>query len=158
MATAPRTPQSATFIKALQAATTDSQYLGDIMVIDGLFRNLFNDALKRRLENVSDATAQDDKDATTLAKILLGKYEEYQGQPEWNRPGGIDEYVAEKAGIEETEPEARVATAILQKIVEFYKIVTYSQQPEVLDEQWAWQIDALVADARNLFLGIIEPS
>lgn len=156
MATTERTPKSPSLPGAIAAASSEKQYLGDIAVIDGMVRNLFNDALHRR--NVQDpkATDADEKDTETLAGILLGKYKEYEPQPAWNRPGGVDQWIREQTQIEEDEPVRVVQTALLQKLVDFYKIVTYSQQPGVLEEQWNWQIDALVADARNLLLGIPE--
>lgn len=154
MALRERTPKSPTLPAAIDAMDAP-QYLGDTIVIEGMIRNFFNDALQRRIANDTSATDQDQKDAQTLAEILLGEHpNDFRPQPAWNRPGGLDAYLAKKLELEDIDPADRVATALLGALMIYYNIVTYAQQPGVLEEQWNWQVDVLVQDTRNLLLGI----
>jgi hypothetical protein len=91
-----------------------------------------------------------------IAEILLGRHSDYAPQPAWNRDGGIDAWVAEQLGLTETDPVKRLQTALLNALGHFLEIASYSEQPNVSQEEWAFDVDVLLADYRNLLLGIQE--
>jgi hypothetical protein len=152
----------ASFIQAIETASQPN-YLGDLGTIDGLLRNLALNAIARRTRGsevyVVDLQADEADRAETafLARILLGGHGDYAPQPQWNRAGGLDQYLADEFSLDETEPEARVQSVLLAFLETAQTIVQENGEAFVSPQACASALNVLIELYRNALLGIELP-
>lgn len=146
--------QSASFATALDVASGPN-YLGDSIVLDKLLRSFAKQTLDRRGTMATEEASQKDlEDALGLAGILLGYDGRYTSMPKWNAEGYIDRFVASTLNVTGQNPQEVVAHVFVRFLLDIYWLVNYANSPGILEEQWAWQIDAIIEHYRNLLLGI----
>jgi hypothetical protein len=140
------------FTDAIAAMDAAEGYLGSADFLSGLLRLLVSDWT----ELLGSGTATPDlakKLADEYAAILFGEKEGYGRLPGWNEAGGIDVFVASELGIPDTGRDA-IENALVQLLMRATAIANYADEPDVLDEHWRWQVDAMFEEFANLFLGI----
>jgi len=131
-------------------------YLGDPHAIEQVIRAFFSDAWERRIADVPNdkATAKDRADSIRFANMMLGRRAELATpMKNWNRPGVIDEWVAEKANVTEKSPTKRMATFYLSMLSEFYDAAIESANEALLPEQWEGAIQDVIHDGTRILIG-----
>jgi hypothetical protein len=153
---------SVSFVAALQTASGPS-YLGKLSVVDGILRELARSALNRRATLPFVAAEKlNELDCIRLTNIFLGKdASDHTPMNPWNSPGHIDRFVTQefcsKLGWGEGRPDHVMKTMFAQFIADFYRLADYAADPAVPEDNWNWQVPAIIESHRNLLLGIIEP-
>jgi hypothetical protein len=56
--------------------------------------------------------------------------------------------------VDETDPETIVAGALLNMTLELVKLQQYANEPATLEEQWKWQVDAIIEHFTGLCMGL----
>jgi hypothetical protein len=148
---------------ALQAGITQAakpNYLGDIQVVEYLLREFARTAINRRNppEDPKPNNEKDKQDCLKLADILLGQNPLYTPMPSWNKPGQIDEWIAQELNVKNETPQEVVACAFAEFLADIYALYNLACQPNTKDEQWTPQIDLIVGKYRNLLLGVKRPT
>lgn len=145
---------------SMAAAEKDGKpFLGDMQVVRDLVGNLASDALQR-LSKISDGTMTGDQaadeaivDSKALAAVFLGQNDEYNLVSEWNKPGAIDAFVAQQAGIAEDDAEARLMTLFMLTVQDMYDAAKLMDEGESEATTKA-AIDGSLEGVTNLLLGI----
>lgn len=133
-------------------------YLGNTETI----KNLLDYHLSVWLDEVDGvsekkAVAATEDRAKELASIFLGKKSDtFYPIPRWNETGGIDEFLADQVGIDETDPEVRMRHSFLKFFDEALDIAKLASDETLFDEQWEWKIGALVHRWTNLLIGLSD--
>ena len=153
-------PQKSTerlFAKTLKAlGDENTQSLADSKTVETLLRTAASEAFEvaERTDD-ADQVGQNVFDSLKpTARILLGKDPAYHALKGWNEPGGIDQHLKHWEGVDETDPETIVAGALLNMTLELVKLQNYANEPETLEEQWKWQVDATIEHYTGLCMGL----
>jgi hypothetical protein len=134
--------------------------LGDPQVVDRILGVFVKEAMDRYIacaqSELSPAAYQEGDRSACLetAKLFLGLNPFFQTVPEWNCPGAIDEFLVRQLNIGETEPILRLATALSELLIEMHNLRKYAAEPGILEEQWVWQVGAIIETYRNFLLGV----
>jgi hypothetical protein len=137
------------FADSLEVLDHDDGYLGDPEYIGAMLHLVITEAM----------TGPNNPDgimglARGVAKVLLGLEGKEKPVVGWNEPGGIDEFAAKWCGVDETDPVLRMTGAVLRFIDEVCAVGDYASQPGVTNDQWQFQIDALVQKYALIFIGV----
>lgn len=130
-----------------------NNYLGNPEVVSMLIRKWIDKAVERRNgETGPQFAAAEGAEVRELARIFLGKDPNYIPVGEFNKPGGIDQFLREHEGVKDTDPENAVANTLLAALWDVLSILgKYDGQPVDL---WGWQIQGRLEDYEQLFLGV----
>lgn len=74
--------------------------------------------------------------SSKVADVFLGKNKNYEGDPMWNVPGKIDEWIVSQLPMGVTDPKERIQMLILQFFSDLFDIANFANTPGVLPEQW----------------------
>lgn len=146
------------FLAALKDAGHDT-YLGDMEVVEYLVR-LYIKSVVDSLEGVTVAKAQRrriEQRARRMARIFLGKNKAYVPVHRWNEPGAIDEFCATWTGLAERDPMDRMEHFFVKLFREIMDVMVYADVDGILEEQWEWQLQAIVQRYVGFLLGIDRP-
>jgi hypothetical protein len=95
-----------------------------------------------------------------LADIFLHGSKRYEPLEVWNKPGVIDEYLAEIFPFPSKDPMLRMKTVFLVFFERINNLVETAAKPGVLEEQWqpAWAL--LLQEFAMMLIGmpIVEPA
>ncbi len=146
------------FDQSLQAQATGN-YLGDSQVLHVLLRNTISDFCEKYPEQETDAERTNVKRvlARRLATILLGKDKNFASLDTWNEPGGIDVFCAHWLGSSEKDPMAVMEHAVLLMLHEILDLADFVGMDGVLEEQWGFQVDAIIDRYVGIFIGLSPP-
>lgn len=126
-------------------------YVASQVFLDSLVRNLVVESVARRQQLPTDkAISGDVQSCRDAAKILLGQDDRFHTIPFYG-PGGIDVHLAKWSGVDETNPNNRVTGALVNLLTEIHGVV--NQMDEYLEEQWSFQIDAIINHYVGLLMG-----
>lgn len=147
------------FTNALKAQAAGN-YLGDREVVEAILRYIVGKYFDRiKAKDVPDTRLRLLKEATRESvPIFLGDDKKYVPLRNWNQRGAIDAFLAKWTGSSETDPELRVTHAILKMIQELQDLAEYAATDGVLEEQWNWQVGAILNKYTSLFMGIDLPT
>lgn len=142
------------FVQALQNASNPN-YLGDVQLLQTMLRFYGKQAIDALAEkNQVDYKGDLQKIANRVSKILLGDDKSYTVVPGWNQPGRIDVALAESLGLDETNPQERMAHAFLLMVGDLTDIAYDAGANGILDEQWQGSVDALFERYALIFAGL----
>lgn len=127
-------------------------YLGDSTVVAALLRNTVGAITAAVGKPSADVLLR--KACRATGRTLLGQNPAYTPLRNWNEPGRIDVFVAKWAGSSEVNPLDRMEHGVLRFAEAVLELVDYAGQPGVLEEQWQWQLDALIEKWTCLFMGV----
>lgn len=134
---------------AASIADLDSgQYLGDGQVLEGLVRMMISEAFE------ADGGDELEVLVETFARAVLGMNPKMTVVPGWNRAGVIDAFVTEWTGIKGESGLEVLKRYGLWLIDQAADVASYAAQPDVVREDWVWQLDAIVVDAVRLLQGV----
>lgn len=145
------------FIESIKRAGSDKNYLGDREVIESLLRFY----VSTLIDNLEDTTTDKQRIkemqliAKEVANILLGyDHRKYAKVRKWNRPGGIDVFLAKWLGLAEKDPSDRLEYAFIMLFDEVADIAVFAGEPGALEEQWQPAFDAVIERYTDLCLGL----
>jgi hypothetical protein len=151
--------------KSMEAAltvTASPNYLGNPTVIDSVLIELWKTVFNRSSAGAMDADEAVKADSETCknaARIFLGLDPNYTAMPAWNRPGVIDNHVAEVLNIAERDPVTRIAFLLMSYLSELWGVVAAMKKSGVGGDQFQQQEGgAVLQKYRNMLMGLIEPT
>ena len=146
------------FVESIEAAKT-LHYLGDMETLERMLKYAAGELVEQMQEVVSDThrKIRMRKLAKGCARILLGMDKLYPPVRRWNEAGGIDEFCAKWLGLAETQPLERMEHAVVKFFGEILSVAQYASTPGILEEQYLFQLDAIVERYTKLFIGISPP-
>lgn len=142
------------FAEAIQKSKKGN-YLGEIAVVNQLLR-LYASNLMDQLNNNDKKSwiKEIERQSNSLSRILIGKSKYFQSANRWNEPGGIDEFCKTYFGATDKNPQDRVKNVVLQFFEELIDIALYAEIEGVLEEQWGFQVDAVIEKYALAFIGV----
>lgn len=132
---------------------SNPNYLGNMQVVSGLLRVFSKKVLSIDTVDETAFIAEVKKAVVPLVAIFLGRDKSYPG-PLWNTPGHIDAYLAKWCGVSDVEPEKRILGALIRMIAELMTLARRIDDEKLIKEQWMWEVDNIVQEYANLFLGL----
>ena len=159
------TSEDAEFAAAIHLAAQPN-YLGNPAVIDQVLKDLSMEVMARwhgtiNLNSPAEVDAGVERDIAacrSAALIFLGANPDYTVMPGWNRPGIIDEFIAEALNLEVPDPISRVAAALLSYLQSMWGLVGPWKNGALADAHFQVQLLGLVRGCRNLLMGVVEPT
>ena len=149
------------FLDAIKQGARGKNYLGDQDVIETLLRFHIHNAMEKIADSHSEQLQHRaiQEPAREIAAILLGmRKDNYVGVVGWNSPGSIDAFLAKWCGSSENEPRRRIEHAMVNMFSELLDVAEQANIPGILEEQVAWQVDAIVEKYALLCLGVDLPT
>ena len=136
----------------------DKPYLGDPEVLSQLLRSSLAPIMELVGEGADGEKVSQEvtKQGRSLAKIVLGQDEGFTPVAAWNRPGTIDQFIKPRIDSADDDPTDIIASMMFDLAGEMVKISEYASTPDVLDEQWTFQVGATIDQFASLLLGV-EP-
>lgn len=146
------------FGDSLRSAASGN-YLGDSQVLHALLRNTISDFCEKYPEQETDAERTNVKRvlARRMAAILLGQNKNYVSLDKWNEPGGIDLFCAHWLGSSEKDPMAVMEHSVLLMLHDILDLASFVGMDGVLEEQWGFQVDAIINKYVGVFIGLSPP-
>ncbi len=147
------------FGASLESASKPN-YLGSRQVVEAVVRLSVSRMIEEFAKAKDPASRQAvlQKEAKEVGDILIGDNSDYTPLHKWNEPGAIDEFSAKWLGSAETDPNGRMEHCMVKLYNEVLDIAEYANKPGVLEEQWDWQIGAIIDRYVSVFMGIDLPT
>lgn len=92
--------------------------------------------------------------AGKLAGIFLGSDSKFDRDPDWNKPGKIDEFVHTYFPFATENPKERMVMFFMVFLKNVFEIVNVASRPEVLEEQWQSAMSNLYRETASVLIGI----
>ena len=153
---------SASLAAALHTAMGPN-YLGDLVLVDSILRELAQAALNRRATlPIKEAKKLNEMDFARLADAFLGNdTANYTPMTPWNSPGQIDRYIMDalgrRLGWPKGRPERTLKALFNCFVKDMLALEDYAADPNVPQSNWDWQVPAIVESYRNLLIGLPDP-
>jgi len=151
--------ESANFAAAVHLATQPG-YLGNPTVVNEILVNLWNTTFTRWNSGLVDADAwikADIERCEQMALIFLGADETFVPMPGWNRPGIIDQFLALRLQIDESNPTIRLAYILLEFLREMWAAVSASRKDPNDAEIFNRLSHIAIEKYRYLLMGVLQP-
>lgn len=150
-----RTGEEQGIIQALENANSGKPYLGDKETVNSLLRMFLQRIMTQEHDHPNAFAQTVDHAARELAKTFLGRDKQYSA-PKWNSPGNIDVYLGHWYGTDSADPEERVAGALVQLVLDYYRLANTIQDDQLIEEQWTDEANDMMTRYVCRFLGVKE--
>lgn len=139
-------------IKSMIAALADGGNLNDVRSVGALLTKYAVYVLSTEGTDPEARAARVTESARKLARVFLGKEKGWNGSG-WFSPGQIDEYLAEKTGVDETDPVERVAGALVQMAVDLVEYSNQISQEGLFTQEWEPTMDWMMEKYLRWMIG-----
>lgn len=144
------------FSRSIEAhANIETGYLGDMRHVESILRMAAKEVFDVLPEILDDPKQIEELIESVGRKRMRAFFGSTGNTPiqGFNKPGGVDEFVAKWTGVKDTKPTDRLVGGFATMLDELIDVEIDAQEEE-FEENWHWRVDEIFQRYALIFMGI----